>query len=258
MDENKKPMLDEQEGIDLLEIALLFRQKLKFIILFFVLGAVLAGCYSKFFITPTYTATSKIYMVSASRDSVVNLSDLQLGSNLAYDYKELILSRPMLESVVQNLNLSVTPASLRKHTSIITSESSRILSINVTSPNPQLSANIANEFAHQAVSWLPSVMEHNAPHIAEDVIAPTQKSAPYNTRNALLGGLICAVVYFAICVIRYLLDDTVKSADDMERYFGIMPLASIPEEAEITYDEPQRKPSRLSILRLSGKGARVK
>ena len=259
MYENKRAISEEPEEIDLLEIFFLFRQKLKFIILLAVLGAAIAGCYSKFFITPTYTATAKIYMVSASRDSVVNLSDLQLGSNLAYDYKELILSRPMLESVVQNLNLSVSPASLRKHTNIITSESSRILNINVTSPNPQLSANIANEFARQAVSWLPSVMETNAPNIAEEAIPPAHKSAPNNTRNALLGGLICAIVYFGFCVIRYLLDDTVKSAEDMERYFGIMPLASIPEEAEITYEEPkQRKPSRLSILRLSGKGARVK
>ena len=258
MNENKAAVSEATEEIDLLEILLLFRQKLKFIILIAVLGAAIAGCYSKFFITPTYVATAKIYMVSASRDSVVNLSDLQLGSNLAYDYKELILSRPMLESVIKNLNLSISPASLRKSTSIVNSESSRILSIRVTSHNPSLSANIANEFARQAVDWLPEVMETNAPNIAEEAVPPTGKSAPNNTKNAIIGAVVCAIVYFGFCVIRYLLDDTVKSAEDMERYFGIMPLASIPEEAEITYDEPQRKPSRLSALLLSRKGARVK
>lgn len=258
MIDNQNVMTDTAEEFDLLEILLLFRQKLKYIILFAVLGGALAGCYSRFFITPTYMATAKIYMVSASRDSVVNLSDLQLGSNLASDYKELILSRPMLESVVQNLNLSVSPAALRRSMSIVNTESSRILSIRAVSPNPQLSANIANEFAHQAVSWLPEVMDTNAPNIAEEAIPPTSKYAPNNTRNAMLGAVVCAVAYFAFCVIRYLLDDTIKSAEDMERYFGIMPLASIPEEAEITSSEPQRKASRPGILRVSGKGARVK
>lgn len=259
MNENRNVMTDAVEEIDLLGIFLLLRQKLKYIILFAVLGGALAGCYSKFFITPTYTATAKIYMVSASRDSVVNLSDLQLGSNLASDYKELILSRPMLESVVQNLNLSVSPSALRRSVSIVNTGSSRILSIRATSPNPQLSANIANEFAHQAVNWLPEVMETNAPNIAEEAVPPTSKSAPNNTKNAMIGAIVFAVVYFAFSVIRYLLDDTIKSAEDMERYFGIMPLASIPEESEITSEDPhQRKPSRLSTLRLSGKGARIK
>lgn len=259
MDENKRPLLEEQEGIDLLEIALLFRQKLKFIILFFVLGAVLAGCYSKFFITPTYTATAKIYLVSASRDSVVNLSDLQLSSNLAADYKELILSRPVLESVVKNLDLSVSPSALRRSVSILNTGSSRILSIRATSPNPQLSANIANEFARQAVNWLPEVMETNAPNIAEEAVAPSTKSAPNNKRNALTGAVLAAVLYCGFFVVQHLLDDTVKSSEDVERYFGVMPLAAIPEEAELFHEEPQqRKPSRLSTLLLSRKGARVK
>ena len=259
MNEKNAAEVAAPDEIDLLEILLLFRQKLKFIILFAVLGAVIVGCYSKFFITPTYVATAKIYVVSASRDSVVNLTDLQLGSNLASDYKELILSRPMLESVVQNLNLSVSPAALRKSVSVVTTESSRILSIRAVSHNPQLSANIANEFARQAVTWLPEVMETNAPNIAEEAIAPTHKYAPNNTKNALIGAVVCAIAYFGFCVVRYLLDDTVKSAEDMERYFGVMPLAVIPEESEITYEESQQhKPSRLSTLLLSRKGARVK
>ena len=246
MNENRNVMTDAVEEIDLLGIFLLLRQKLKYIILFAVLGGALAGCYSKFFITPTYTATAKIYMVSASRDSVVNLSDLQLGSNLASDYKELILSRPMLESVVQNLNLSVSPSALRTSVSIVNTSSSRILSIRATSPNPQLSANIANEFAHQAVNWLPEVMETNAPNIAEEAVPPTSKSAPNNTKNAMIGAIVFAVVYFAFSVIRYLLDDTIKSEDDMQNYLGISMLASIPDRKDFINTEKKKKSRRKS------------
>ncbi len=260
MNERKNYGADEEITIDLLEIALLFRQKLKFIILFALLGGLLAGCYSKFFITPTYTATAKIYMVSASRDSVVNLSDLQLGSNLASDYKELILSRPMLESVIKNLNLSVSPARLKKMMTIGNTQSSRILSIRAVTPNPQLSADIANEFANQAVNWLPEVMETNAPNIAEEAIAPSSKSAPNNTRNAITGALLCAVLYFGFCVVRNLLDDTVKSSEDVERYFGVMPLTAIPEETELSNGDKGKKLLRFSVprLELGRKGARIK
>ena len=260
MDEKKRAGMDEEITIDLVEIALLLRQKLIYIILFALLGGILAGGYSKFFITPTYTATSKIYMVSASSDSVVNLSDLQLGTNLAADYKELILSRPMMESVVQNLNLPMKPTALKRYVSVTNTGSSRILYIRAVTPEPQLSADIANEFARQAVEWLPEVMETNAPNIAEEAVPPTGKSAPNNTRNAIIGAVLLAVLYIGFCIARYLLDDTVKSAEDVEKIFGIMPLTSIPEEAGLAGEEKEKRQARLAALSQirKGKGARVK
>ena len=77
------------EEIDLLELFYLFRQKLLWILAALVIGGLGVGAFTYFFITPTYEATAKLYIVSASNDSVVNLSDLQIGTSLTADYQEL-------------------------------------------------------------------------------------------------------------------------------------------------------------------------
>ena len=81
------------------------------IILCLILGAGLALGYTKLLVTPLYQATSSIYIVSASNNSVVNLTDLQIGAQLTADYQELILSRPLLEDVIENLELTNGKAS---------------------------------------------------------------------------------------------------------------------------------------------------
>ena len=96
MDSNKRVGENEEITIDLFEILYLFRQKIVFIIIALLVGAIAAGLYTKLMITPKYSATSKIYIVSSSSSSVVNLSDLQIGTNLAPDYKELMTARPLL------------------------------------------------------------------------------------------------------------------------------------------------------------------
>lgn len=219
--------------IDLYELFYLFRQKLKYIILAGLIGALLVGGFTYFFIDPQYKATAKMYIVSASSDSVVNLSDLQIGTNLTADYKELILSRPMLESTIQNLGLDFGTGTLQKMLSVTNTSGTRILKITCTSTDPQQARDIANEMVHLAVSWLPAVMSSNEPNIVEEAILPTHRSSPSYSKNALIGAVAAAVLYYGICVVQMLMNDAIVTAEDMERYFGLVPLTSIPEEEDV-------------------------
>ena len=92
---------EEETEIDLLELFYYLKAKLVWLISFFVIGAVIAGLITYFLITPKYTATSKLYMVSASSDSIVNLSDLNLGTSLTDDYVELLKIRPIFEEIIK-------------------------------------------------------------------------------------------------------------------------------------------------------------
>lgn len=241
MDENRKrPVMEEEVTIDLAELFFIFRKKISHLILFTLIGAILAGLITYFGITPKYTATAKIYIVSASSDSVINLSDLQLGTNLTADYKQLMLVRPMLESVINNLHLKgISTAALKKMISITNSSGSRVLSITVTSSDPQQAADIANEMAILSTEWLPSVMAIREPNIAETAIPATHRSSPSYTRNVVIGGAAVGILYIVLCLIRYLYNDTITSSEQMERYFGIVPLTAIPEEDEAN-DEKEK------------------
>lgn len=241
MEPNKQAEREEME-IDLGGLLRLYRQKIKQIVVVFLLFAILAGVGSRFLIAPKYQATSKIYIASASSETGVNMSDLQVGATLTADYKVLLLSRPVLESVMRNQNPNVSDVdALKDMIRIENPQGTRILNITVTSTNPAESAKIANELAHLAEGWLPQMMGSDAPYIAEEAVVPEKKVAPSNAKNALLGGLVALVVYLIIETIRYVRDDTVQNAEEFERYFDIVPLAAIPKEDVVDYRDKGKK-----------------
>ena len=96
---------------------------------------------------------------------MVNLTDLQIGAQLTADYQELMLSRPLLEDVIKNLELTsgegqpMSTSALSNMITISNTADTRILKVTVTSPDPQESADIANELIVQACIYLPQIME---------------------------------------------------------------------------------------------------
>lgn len=231
MEEKTPRGYDEEEEIDLREILFLLQQNFLQILIAAIVGGILAWSVSYFLIAPTYKATAKLYVVSASNNSVINLSDLQLGSTLAPDYQELLLTRPVMESTIQNLHLeNETVSSLRSKVDIQNPSSTRILNITITSKDPKYSADIANEIAKLAITWIPSVMESNAPRLAESAVPPTTQASPHCIRNAVIAAVAAAVLLYGYYVVAFLMDDTVRTDEDMERYFGITPMADIPLE----------------------------
>ena len=102
-----RPAENADAEIDLVELFYLLWGHVRQILLCLAAGAVLALAGTCFFVAPTYQATAKIYIVSASNDSVVNLADLQIGSQLTADYQKLLVSRPLLQDVIANLGMEM-------------------------------------------------------------------------------------------------------------------------------------------------------
>ena len=216
-------------GMTLQEFIDLMASHIVALVVSLVLGAAIAFAGTYFFITPQYQATSKVYVVSASSSSVVNLSDLQIGSSLAKDYKELLLVRPLLEDLSANLGLSYTPEQLKDKISITTPSDTRILQISVLDPDPQLAADIANEMVNLAMAYLPRIMESDEPNVAESAVVPTAKYSPSYSQNTLIGGLAGLFLCAAVIIVRSMLDDSLVTPTDVQNFVGIPPLATIPE-----------------------------
>ena len=234
--------------IDLVEVFYLLLDHWWQIFLCLVLGAGIAFGVTKFLMTPLYEATSSIYIVSASNNSVVDLTDLQIGAQLTADYQELLLSRPLLEDVIKNLDLmdaegekSMSTRALAEMIQITNATDTRILDITVTSPDPRQAADIANELVEQACIYLPQIMETDEPNLVESAIPPTEKSSPSTARNVVLGGMLGAILCCGVLLVRYLMNDTFVTPDDIEKYFGVQPLATIPETNMGGFNEANKK-----------------
>lgn len=225
----RNPDLEEEDTIDLGQLFSFYLSRLPLLIAAVILGAVISFAVTHFLIPDKYTATSKMYMVSASSDAVVNLSDLNLGSSLSNDYVELMKSRPVLEEVIDKLELKYSYEQLLGMISLSVVNNTRIVSISVVSTSPHEAMNIANQLARTAKVQLPKVMEAPSPTIVEDAVLPVRRSSPSLTRNVVIGALVLLLLVLVVLTVIYLQDDTIKSSDEMEKKLGIMPLAVIPE-----------------------------
>lgn len=232
----------EQEAeIDLIDLAWALLDKIHYIVLCFLIGAVIMNAYSYFLIRPTYKSTAKMYVVSASKNSVVDLDALNIGTSLTADYEQLMLSYPVLEQVINKLNLDMDSDTLAKMITLENPTDTRILNINVVSTDPKSARDIANTLMDVSVDYLPKTMSTNAPNVAQKAKLADHKDGPSYTKYTMIGALAGAFLYCMYLVVKYLMDDTIHTADDMEKYFDIVPLAVIPDVEELASEKQQKK-----------------
>lgn len=235
---------DDENEIDLLDMGMALLEKLPYIILCFLIGAVLFNAFAYFLIKPTYQSTAKLYVVSASDDSIVNLQDLNIGSSLTKDYEDLILSYPVLDQVIEKLGLDMDSEGLAKMITLENPSDTRVMKITVTSTDKQQACDIANTLANVSIEYLPDTMSTSAPNIAQVARVADQKVGPSYLKYTAIGALLGALIYCLIVIVGYLMDDTIHSADDMEKYFGIVPLTTIPESDQFRTDDSDEEPGR--------------
>lgn len=214
--------------IDLVELFYVFLNRIWLLVICMAIGGAAAFAWTACFIKPVYKTSAEIYVVSASNNSVVNLADLQLGSAVKSDYMELMLSRPVLEKVIESLNVNKTVSQIRSMVSITNKTDTRILQITATSTDPQLATDVANELATQSILLLPEIMENEPPNLVSTALFPTAPAGPSIVKNTLLGAILGFVLCGAVLVVIFLSDRSFKGADDMQKYFGMMPLAVVP------------------------------
>ena len=232
---------EEETEIDLIDLAWALLDKIDYIVLCFLIGAVIMNAYSYFLVRLTYKSTAKLYVVSASKNSVVDLDALNIGTSLTADYEQLMLSYPVLEQVINKLNLDMDSDTLAKMITLENPTDTRILNINVVSTDPKNARDIANTLMDVSVDYLPKTMSTNAPNVAQKAKLADHKDGPSYTKYTIIGALAGAFLYCMYLVVKYLMDDTIHTADDMEKYFDIVPLAVIPDVSELAPEKQQKK-----------------
>ena len=221
--------LDDVQEIDLIDLFGYYMSRLWLLIAAVVIGAVIAGAYTFYLVPNRFTAVSRMYMISASSSSVVDLSDLNIGASLSNDYVELMKSRPIIEDVINELGLGYTYEQVLDMIRLDVVTNTRIIKISATSTDPEEAMNIANQMARIAKIRLPKIMDAPSPSIAAEAVLPTQKSSPSLSRNVMMGSMVLLFLVLAILTIQYLMDDTVQTSEDVEKEFGILPMTVIPE-----------------------------
>lgn len=235
---------DEME-IDLLEIFYLLRAKIWYILLSGVILAAAAGFISIYLITPMYKSRTQLYVLARpSSITDLSLADLQIGTQLTQDYMILVKSRPVVLKVIENLGLDMTYEQMNNIIDVSNPSNTRILEITATYPDPNIAKQIVDEFAAVATERIATIMDTVKPSIVEEGYAAEKPSSPKIKRNICIGGVVGMALAAIFFIVLHLMDDTIKTAEDVEKYLSISTLGLIPVEGTADVKTVRRNKKR--------------
>ena len=225
-----RPMETEEIEIDLLQLWNAVRHRIWLVLLAGFIVADIAFAITKFLITPMYSSSATMLVVT-KETTLSSLADLQLGSQLTNDYEILITSRPVLQQTIDQLELETDYKHLRDTITISNPNDSRMLIISTLQADPELAKSVVDTLAGISSDYIAEKMEVTAPKIIEEGEIPLTQSSPSLLRNTAIGGLLgILAAVFLICV-AVILNDSIQTEDDIERYLQLPVLAVIPDKS---------------------------
>ena len=218
--------------IDVLSLLRTIWRKKFLILLTAILTTGLAFAYSAFLVTPQYDSTTRLYVVNQSGDNGAGITnqDLQAGSFLVQDYKEIILSQDVLKNVTTTLGIT---DDIKEKITVNIPVDTRILSITVRDSDPDQAATIANTLRDEAAKKIIEVTKVSDVTTLEAALPAEKPSTPQTKRNLVLGFAAGAFLATALVLVLEVLDDRVKRPQDIEEGLGMTLLGVVPQAAKL-------------------------
>lgn len=240
----KDNVQNDEVEIDIGHILSILWEKILVIIATGIIVGLAGFLVSKFLITPKYESETKLYVLNRANDSATTLSDVQLSTQLTKDYQILVTSAPVMNQVIKELGLNMKASELASTISVDTPSDTRVLQITVTSDDPKRAKDIADKVAQVSSKKICDIMKIEQVNIIEEGSMSEEPAVDTVQKWTLIGLALGIVLSCAVIIIRSMLDDTVKTTEDVEKYFDLSTLAVIPISEEMDDGLGKNKKSR--------------
>lgn len=221
-----------QDSLNSLDLFSLLLKKLWLLILISVLGLLMAFGYAKLLVTPQYSSTVKFYISNTPNDkdiNTININDLNAAEKLVQIDIAVLQSDRVLEKVISSTSLDCTSAELRNMLTITSVNDTGLMDVKVTTNNAQLSSNVANTIAAVAPEQIIQVTKAGYVELVDEAKPDPVPSSPNVTLDCIVGALIGFLLTLVIIVVREMLDQRVKSEEDLKNHYDIPVLGTIPD-----------------------------
>lgn len=207
-----------------------------------ILCAVLVGSavlvYTVNFVTPMYQANVTLYVNNNSAESSkVISSDLAVALQLVNTYVNIIQSDTVLEKVIDESGFNLTAKDIRNMLSAESVDETEMFRVMITSPDPQMSADIANAIANVAPAEISKIIEGSSAKVIDYAKVPTGRSSPNYVTNTLVGALAGMLMAGAVIVLQVCMDMRVTNEEDLLNICAVPVLGAIPDFVQVSGDE---------------------
>lgn len=201
----------------------------KFLIIFVALLFGFVALFVSVFIIPkTYTSATRVYVINSSNNNSINYQDIQVGTDLVNDYKEIIKSQDVLEDVVSKEKLDISAGELSQKISIDVPTDTRLITISVKDKSPQAASRLANAVREIAIQKIKDVTKVEDVTTAETAKVPTSPTSPSVKKNFVFGVAAGGFIAIVILILFEALDDRIKTSEDVEKALGRTLLGVVP------------------------------
>ncbi|MDN4475416.1 polysaccharide biosynthesis tyrosine autokinase [Demequina sp. SYSU T00192] len=194
------------------------------ILLLTVLGTSAGFAYSMVS-TPSYSASSKVFVSTSGGSSV---SELAVGSSFTQQrvktYADLISTSAVLQPTIESLHLDMSVAQLRGKISASTPLNTSVIDISVSDSDPVFAASLATEAANQLIGVVEDIETTDASEgspvslaVVQEAEVPQYPITPNKTLNTALGLLLGLALGVGIALLRATLDTRIRGERDLER-----------------------------------------
>lgn len=226
-----KHQIEDEVEIDFKEVFFVLLHNWKKIIAVGILAGLIMLAYSMYIASPQYESTSKLYVLTKST-SVTSLADIQSGTNLTKDYQLIVSGRPVVESVIENLDLDMSYKEFCKNLRVENPADTRILYITYNDTDPEKAKDIVDNIADVAALFISEKMDQDPPTIIERGYSDGGMVSPNITKNVLLGVFFGALLVAIIVLLAYVFNDRIMTDTEIEKNLGLNNLAIVPFEEE--------------------------
>lgn len=235
MDENAtmgRPLrnMEDEETIDLMEIARLLWAHIVQIVAVAVAAALICLLVCMYALTPKYQASINM-IVNARQDTTTTFTSDNFNSakNLISTYAVIIKSNTVLNEVIDTLELDMTYGQLYNMVSVTDVDSTQIMKVTVTDTDAKRAGEIVQTIADIVPDVLVEKVEAGSCKTVSDVSINPNKVFPQTKKYVMMAGLLGAVVVCGVLVLAHLLHDTVVDDEDVQKKLGLPVLGLIPE-----------------------------
>lgn len=219
----------EEQVISVSEIIDAVKKRWKIIVLTTVLATVVSGIFSFFIISPTYEASTKIFIGKEGAESEgYNSSDVSMYQNLIKTYSELIKTKDLVNKAIDNSQYDLSVNNVLNGITVNTLTGTQILQISYQSKSPSIAKNILESITNEFITKAEELVPNGNVKILESVELPKNPVAPNKTMNIAIAFILGMMVGFGIVFLLEYLDNTYKNKEQLEKDLDIPVLGVIP------------------------------
>lgn len=186
---------------------------------------------TKLLVTPTYQTSFTAYVNNTvdQNSTMVSSADITASRYLVTTYSTILVSRPILEEAAEEAGIDYSYSQLASMVTTSTVENTEIIKVSVVMENPRQAQAFASALADLSPVYIAKIVEGSSMQIIAEPKLPESVYSPDFIKNMALGFMLGAFLTAAIIIVLELNDDRIKSAEELERRFGIVVMGTIPD-----------------------------